>query len=205
MSGRAGWRGPATELSLLGTARRDWTGGEPSTDRLGLRLETVHRPQPRLQLRGTFDVGTQNCRDCDWRDGPIQSASLDTTWVLTPTLRLNAGADWQRARSDAESWRSTAAGGNLGATLSLPWGFTVSAEAGLRRTRYGGSGIVHRTIDQEPRADRDRTLSASVFNRALTVFGFSPRISVQNQKRRTNAQALDYTRTAGELSFVRQF
>ena len=115
------------------------------------------------------------------------------------------GANWQRARADVESWRSTAFGAYVGATLSLPWGFTVGARATIRRTDYEGAGFAHLTIDREPRADRDRTLTASVFNRAITVAGFSPRIAVNQHRRRTNAQALGYKRLSGELSFVRQF
>ena len=64
---------------------------------------------------------------------------------------------------------------------------------------------VHRTIDREPREDKTRTLSLSVHNRAVTVLGFSPRLSLVNEERETNAQALDYERNRAELSFVRQF
>ena len=69
--------------------------------------------------------------------------------------------------------------------------------------RAGGSA--HRTIDREPREDKTRTLSLSVHNRAVTVLGFSPRLSLVNEQRETNAQALDYERNRAELSFVRQF
>lgn len=197
--------GPATEFSLLGTVRRDWAGGAPEADRRGLRLESVHNLNQRLQLRGSADWSMRDCRDCDWLDGPIYNLSLDLGWAATPTLRANLRADWQRTRADGESWRSTAIGAQAGATLSLPWGFTVGASAALRRNEYEGSGAPHRTIDRAPRADDDRTLSASVFNRAFTLYGFSPRIAVHRHKRDTNAQALDYTRTSGELSFVKQF
>ena len=56
-----------------------------------------------------------------------------------------------------------------------------------------------------PRADRTRSLRVSVHNRALTILGFSPQISLVNEVRTTNAQLYDYTRTGGELRFVRQF
>ena len=42
-------------------------------------------------------------------------------------------------------------------------------------------------------------------NRAFTVAGFSPRLSLVREERDTNAQALDYKRNRAELSFVRQF
>ncbi len=49
------------------------------------------------------------------------------------------------------------------------------------------------------------TLSLSVHNRAFTLAGFSPRLSLINEQRDTNAQTLDYDRNRAELSFVRQF
>ena len=197
--------GRTTEFSLLATAGREWSAGEPRSDRQGLRLEMVHRPDRRLQLRGRVGWSKRDCRGCDWLDGPAYTASLNSSWALMPILRANFGANWQRARADVESWRSTAYGGHVGATLSLPWGFTVGARATIRRTDYEGAGFAHLTIDREPRADRDRTFTASVFNRAITVAGFSPRVAINQHRRRTNAQALDYQRLSGELSFVRQF
>ena len=42
-------------------------------------------------------------------------------------------------------------------------------------------------------------------NRALTVQGFSPQVSVTQESRTTNAQLHDYERVFGELRFVRLF
>ena len=90
----------------------------------------------------------------------------------------------------------------MNATLALPAGFTVGARAALYRFNYEGSGARYFTIDREPREDRLRILSGSVYNRALTVFGFSPRVTLINEERETNAQALGYTKTRAEISFV---
>ena len=68
----------------------------------------------------------------------------------------------------------------------------------IQRTEYQGLGFAHRTIDSKPREDKTQTLSLSVYNRAVTVFGFSPRVSLINEQRETNAQLLDYERNRGE-------
>ncbi len=81
----------------------------------------------------------------------------------------------------------------------------MGARARESRADYDGAGAAHRTADGAARADRTRTLSASVFNRGLTLFGFSPRVSVHHERRATNAQALGYERLSGELGAVRQF
>ncbi len=60
-------------------------------------------------------------------------------------------------------------------------------------------------LSSRPKADRTRSLRASVHNRGFTLFGFSPELVVVNEERETNAQLYDFQRTRGELRFVRQF
>ena len=194
-----------TEASALATVERQWAAGMPETDRIGLRLEAEHRLTPRLALSGGASAARRNCRDCDHLDGPVGNVSLRTSWVALPTLRLSANAGWGWSRANSEHWRTRGPQAGLGATVSLPAGFTVGLRASMQRTEYQGSGLVHHTMDRQPRKDRTRTLSVSVHNRAVTVFGFSPRLSLINEKRDTNAQTLSYKRDRAELSFVKQF
>ncbi len=194
-----------TEASLLATADRQWTAGRPETDRLGLRLEGERRLTPRLALSVRAAAARRDCRGCDHLDGPVGDVSLGASWAALPTLRVNGNAGWSWVRAAGEHWRSRGPEAGLGASLALPRGFTVGARASARRTEYQGSGLAHATIDGAPRRDRTRTLSASVHNRAVTVFGFSPRLSLVNERRDTNAQTLDYERNLVELGFVRQF
>ena len=55
-----------------------------------------------------------------------------------------------------------------------------------------------------PREDRLRILNGSIFNRASSRYGFSPRVTIIHDRRDTNAQGLDYSRTRGDSSFVKQ-
>ena len=194
-----------TEASMLATAARQWTAGMPETDRFGLRLEGEHRLTPHLAVFARASAARRNCRDCDWLDGPVGDISFGASWAALPILRLggNAGYGWTRANS--EHWRSRGPQASLGATLALPAGFTVGLRASEQRTEYRGPSFRHLTIDHKPRKDRTRTLSLSVHNRAVTLLGFSPRLSLVTERRKTNAQALDYERNRAELSFVRQF
>ena len=194
-----------TEASLLATVDRQWTAGMPETDRFGLRLEGEHRLTPRLALSARTSAARRNCRDCNHLDGPEGDVLLGASWAALPILRLSGNAGWNWSRANSEHWRSRGPQAGLGATLALPLGFTVGLRASLRRTEYQGRGFAHNTIDRNPRKDETQTLSASVHNRALTVLGFSPRLSLIREERDTNAQALDYKRNRAELSFVRQF
>ncbi len=196
-----------TEASLLATGQRQWSAGIPNTDQYGLRLEAGHSLTPRVHLQGRAGIRRRNCRDCDWLDGPVGEVSLGANWAALPILRLGGQAGWSWSRANAEDWRSAGPQASLGATLDLPAGFTLGARASLQWTDFQGEGRAapHYTIDDEPREDKTRTLSLSLHNRALTVLGFSPRVTLINEKRETNAQTLNYERNRGELSFVRQF
>ena len=194
-----------TEASLLATVERQWTAGVPETDRFGLRLEGERLLTPRLSVFGRASAARRNCRDCDWLDGPVGNVSLGASWAALPILRVGGNAGWGWSRANLEHWRSAGPRASLGATLALPAGFTVGLRASLQRTEYQGSGFAHNTIDRKPREDETHTLSLSVHNRAFTVLGFSPRLSIVREERETNAQALDYDRNRAELSFVRQF
>ena len=197
--------GPSTEASLLATVRREWTAGQPETDQYGIRLETAHRLTPRLNLQGRLGLRRRNSRSGDRLDGPVGDASLGASWVALPVLRIsgNVGYSWSRAREKA--WRNAGPEARVGGTLALPRGFSVGTQAGMQWTNYEGSGAPHRTIDREARGDRTRTISVSGHNRAVTLLGFSPRLSLINERRKTNAQGLGYRRNRAELSFVRQF
>ena len=208
MAGHVGPRwliDPQAEASLLATVQRQWTGGAPESDQYGLRLEGRYKFSPLLVAHGRTALRQRDCRDCDWLDGPVGEVSLGAVWVALPTVRVGGNAGWNWARAEAEHWRTEGPQANLGATLALPLGFTVGLHGSLRWTDYDGSGARHRTIDREPREDKTQTLSLSVHNRAVTVLGFSPRLSLINEQRETNAQGLDYERDRAELSFVRQF
>ena len=91
-----------------------------------------------------------------------------------------------------------------GVSVALRRGFTVGGGGGVRWTDFGGEWPPN-TPRGEFREDKTYNLRASVHNRALTFFGFSPEVSLIHEVRKTNAQLYDYKRTGGELRVVRQF
>lgn len=194
-----------TEASLLATADRQWQAGTPVQDRFGVRLEGEYRLTPRAGLFARASVARRDCRDCDHLDGTEGSVALGAGWIAMPTLRLNAQAGWGWSRANAEHWRNGGPQIGLGATVALPAGFTVGVSASMQRTEYRGDGSAHFTLDRKPREDETTSYSLSIHNRAFTVLGFSPRLSLVREERETNAQTLDYERNRIELSFVRQF
>ena len=113
------------------------------------------------------------------------------------------GLGWGRERTETERWRNSRRWVRLGATAILPWGFTVGGSGALRWTGYEGNWAPF--VVGTPRSDLTRTIRLFAHNRALTLEGFSPQISVTQEQRTTNAQLHDYERIFGELRFVRLF
>ena len=193
-----------TEASLLLEARRHWSGGKGYHREVGPRLEAQRRLTRRVTARGGLSRHERRHDRSTALDGPVTGLHGGLSWVVTPVLRadLSAGLGGERARTRRN--RSESRWASAGATWALGWGFTVSGAVTLRRTEYEG-GWAPYTLDNAPREDETRTIRLSAHNRGLTLWGFSPRVSLVRESRESNAQLHDYERTSGELQFVRLF
>ena len=206
LSAHAGPRllmGRRSEASLLASAQRRWSATAPDHDAIGGRLEAGHRFTGRVTANARGSWHERRYRTRDYLDGPTGDLSLGASWVVTPTVRADAGLGWGRDRPEVEKWRHERRWARIGVTVALPRGFTVGASAELRETDYEGNWFPH--TEGEPREDETYSARLSAHNRALAWQGFSPQLSVVHEVRRTNAQLYDYERTGGELRFVRLF
>ena len=197
--------GPRTEVSLLGTAQRQWLGGHPYVDESGVRLEVDRRVGLRLWARGTAAARQRDHKLYDFLDGPLTDLTLDLAWAAAATLQVQMTVGYERDHAASVHWRSLSRRVRVGGSLALPLGFTLGGSAQMRRTYYEGNGCVHQVLDCRQRVDRTHTFSLSVLNRGFTLFRFSPQLAFIHEARATNAQALDYDRNVAELRFVRQF
>ena len=207
VSGHAGPRwlvGANTEASVLASAHRRWSAGVPDYDALGGRIEAGHRFTRRITASARASWYDRRYRTRMFLDGPVMAASLSGAWVVTPTVRADIALGWGREQPERERWRNDSQWLRLGASVILPWGFTVGGSGELRRTEYEGRWFPF-TTSGEPREDRTRSLRVSLHNRAFAWKGFSPQLSLVHEVRTTNAQLYDYKRTGGELRFVRLF
>ncbi len=193
-----------TEGSLLMSAARRWTAGHPQSHDLGGRLEIEHRFTPRLMARGNVSWHQRTYQESMHLDGPLLALSASSMWVASPTVRTDAAIGYGRERPGAVVRRNSTRWARAGVSVALPLGFTLGGSGEMRWTGYEGSWLPF-VRDGSSRKDRTRTLRVSVFNRALTVFGFSPQLVLVNEARTSNAQLYDYRRNRAELRFQRQF
>ena len=123
MSGRAGWRAPITEISLLATAQRQWLGSIPYVDETGVRLELDRRLTPRLWARGTAAYRERDHLSRDFLDGPVVDFTATFAWTPAPVLRVHMTVGYARDH---------AASGTLAQPVALGTrGYVARPAAGL--------------------------------------------------------------------------
>ena len=165
-----------TEMSLLATASQRWWGGSSFNYDYGARLEVLHRVFAGLRLSGRAQWSDRKFQQQKFLEGPLMVFSLGARYVLFPDRagqrpgRLSTagyacftpGAVPGTGRGWGRTWRCRGA---------LPWALAPSS--GGRITRAGG--FRSSLITRRPAQDQTRILQATLLNRAITVFGFSPR------------------------------
>ena len=193
-----------TEASILATARQHWLGTVKDHHALGGRFEAGHRLTQRATIFGRVSLEDRHYRTRTSLDGTALDVSLAGAYVIIPTVRADVSAGYGQDRPDRMRERNERYRVGAGVSVILPAGFTVSGGGDYRWTNYEPGWFPH-VLDNSAREDETWSARASVYNRAFTLYGFSPELGVVHEVRQTNAQLYDYERTSGELRFVRQF
>ena len=196
--------GRASEASVLASVRQSWLADEEDWRDLGIRTEARHRLNRRTTSHLNASRHERRYEGRDWLDGPLTNLSAGIAWVATPTMRIDAGLGWGRQRTERKRERNSYRSARLGATFLLPYGFTLGGTGMLRWTDYEGNWTPF-VLGGGSRSDLIRTIRLNVHNRAFTVGGFSPQVSVVQEQRTSNAQLHGYERISGELRFVQLF
>ena len=207
LSGHVGpsWlAGRNTEVSLLTNVRKNWVGDSLYSSDIGAKLQVGHRLTQRINFTGQVYWQRSKFRRNKFLDGPLRDFSLYGNWLITPTVRAEAGAGYARQHPKDPLYHNTSRWGRIGVSVILPRGFTLGTSYELRQKQYKGASVFA-TLDGLSRRDRTRILRASVYNRAFTLYGFSPKLTITNETQKSNGQFHNYKSTSAELSFVRQF
>ena len=194
-----------TDVSLLATASQRWWGGSSLNYDYGARLEVLHRVFAGFRLNARAQWSDRKFQQQKFLEGPLMVFSLGARYVLFPTVQVNALVGYQQQDTVFHPWSSAGYWTRVGTNVVLPWGFTVGLSAEFRWTDFNPGWHPFIADDSTPREDQTRILQATLLNRAITVFGFSPQIAFSNQVRESNAQLFDFKRNLVEMRWVRQF
>ena len=207
LSGHLGPRwlvGRVSEASVLASVRQSWLSDEEDWRDIGARVEGRHRLNRRTTAHLNASRHERRYEGRDHLHGPLTDISAGIGWVATPTMRIDSAFGWSKQRTEQKRQRNSSRWLRLGTTVHLPYGFTMGGAATLRWTAYRGEWAPF-VIGGGERGDLTRSLRVNVHNRAFTVAGFSPQVSMVQEERTSNAQLHGYDRISGELRFVRLF
>ena len=207
VSGHLGPRwliGRASEASVLASARQSWLSDEEDWRDLGIRTEGRHRLNRRTTAHLNASRHERRYEGRSWLHGPVTDLSAGIGWVATPTMRLDTALGLGSQRTERKRERHSHRWGRVGVTALLPYGFTLGGAGTLRWTDYKGNWAPF-VLGGGSRRDLTRSIRLDVHNRAFTVGGFSPQVSLVQEQRSSNAQLHGYDRLSGELRFVRLF
>ena len=193
-----------TEVSVLAVASQRWAGTVKDFHAVGGRVEAGRRLSRSVTANGRLSWEDRHYRTRTSLDGDALDLSLGGAWVIAPTVRAEVSVGYGRERPEWVRERHERYRAGAGVSVILPRGFTVGGGGEYRWTNYEEGWFPH-VPDGGAREDRTWSVRASVYNRGITVYGFSPEVAVVHEVRKTNAQLYDYDRTRGELRFVRQF
>ncbi len=194
-----------TSVSLLATTTRRWEAGRISSNDHGVSFEGRHQTGPRTLLNFDLSWAERYYREADpQNNADVLDFILGGRFYATPNLSFSGSLVWGRERPRFINNRNKSRGIYLGLNRDLPRGYTVGLNGSLRRTKWDTQ---NQTDDGSLRKDKTTDISINLLKRDLTLFGFSPRITIGRTKRDSNRAPddQDYTRTYGDISFVRQF
>ena len=103
LSGHVGpsWlAGRNTEVSLLTNVRKNWVGASLYSSDIGAKLQVVQRLTQRINFTGQVYWQRSKYRTQKFLDGPLRNFSLYGNWLITPTVRAEAGAGYARQRPE---------------------------------------------------------------------------------------------------------
>ena len=192
LSGHVGpsWQaGRNTEISLLANVRKNWLGASPYSSDIGAKLQVEHRLTQRINITGQVYWQRSEFRRNKFLDGPLRDFSLYGYWLISPTVRAEVAAGYARQRPKDPLYHSTSRWERIGVSVVLPRGFTLGTSYELRRKQYKG-GSIFATLDGSSRRDRTRILRASIYNRAFTLYGFSPQLVITNESQKSKFRTI---------------
>ena len=196
--------GNSAEASVLASVRRYWSDGNPNWTETGVRFEVERQLTSQLAALGRVSWHQRRYAGNRSLKGPHAALSVGTHWQVNSTTAVDAHAGLTTERPASVNARNSGYWFRLGVSLALQKGFTVGMDGELRRTNFKGNWTPF-TPDGVSRKDRTRILRASVLHRGYTAYGFSPKLLLVSEARKSNAQLHDYRRNRAELHFVRQF
>ncbi|MEZ5837881.1 MAG: surface lipoprotein assembly modifier [Geminicoccaceae bacterium] len=195
------WRQPGREVQTSILLGRRWYESHGYSRSLGTRVDVRQRINPRVEAAIGLQYLYADHDEARYLDGPRYQLSSQAIWALTPQSYLRGVIALDRETADAATESNWGLFAALGYYVELPAGFGVYAEPGVQLRRFDKEG----TAFGKRREDVTPRLSLNLRNRKLDLFGFTPLIGIDLEKRLSNIDLYDYQRARFVLGVTREF
>ena len=119
-------------MSLLASSSQRWWGGSPFNYDIGARFEVEHRLFAGLRMNGRATWSDRTYQQQKFLEGSLMVFSLGASYVLFPTVQVNALVGYQQQETAMRRWTNAGYWTRVGTNVALPFGFTVGASAEFR-------------------------------------------------------------------------
>lgn len=195
------WRRGGTELQASALLGRRWYESRDYSRSIGARVDASTRLTPRLEAGIGFQYLHMDHDEADYLDGPRLQLSQQTLWAFTPQSYLRGVVAIDRETADAATESNWGLFLALGWFVELPKGFTVYTEPGIQLRRFDKQSAAF----DDRREEITPRLAINLRNRRLDVFGFTPVIGVEFDRRMSNIDLYDYERARMIIGITREF
>ena len=194
--------GQNVSVSLQGVAAQRWFGGRIVSRQVGGKIGG------QANLGMSDRIGVQlDTRKTDTRFDPGYDgwqAGLYGTWehALSKSLVGSLGVFGRRDWLNEHAYSNKEVGVNLGIGGELPLGINFSLSGSASRAKFDAP---MQFFSPEPRKDWRYTARATLGNRAIRVFGFSPELSLTYAKVQSNLPFFSTDRVRFKAALARYF
>lgn len=163
-----------TSLSLQAVGAQRWYGGSLVSRQLGVKAGFQARLSNTDQLGVQIDARHTDARFDDGYDGWQTGLYATYEHAVARTLVVSAGLFGRRDWLAAKAYSSREAGVIAGFGGELPHGISFGLSGTASRARFDAAMPI---FSPDPRREWRYTARATLGNRKLTLWGFSPQIS----------------------------
>ena len=183
----------------IGRMRR--LGGDTYSWAAGLRLSGDWLVAPAWRVR-TSASAERIWYETFLGDGQAFGGQLGVSHAFGRATLLHGDASFRREDIDSETNSYKEFSLAFAVAREFPLGFVVSVGPSHRWRWYDEPA---RTLGPDPRKDRTLAGQVKVSNRHIELFGFMPEITLRHERRSSNLDLYDYTRSVAEIGVVRSF
>lgn len=189
------------DISPVATYFERWYGGSLYNRGSGASLQATDYVTQRLAINGAVSAQYLDYKSPPGQSGPSITVSLGAVYTLSSKSFLSGQVSLAQQWAQLNAYANTAVQMQVGYYRDLPRGFTVSVQPSLAHIAYASPLAAFPSA----RTDNLWSVQATLLNRRLDWYGFTPRLAYTYTLNDSNLPLYGYRRNRLELGVTRSF